>query len=63
MRWRATIQYRADDATVDVTSELEELRDLHQFVERGPHWDTIIKIEIVRINHVAGLTLEQAEKL
>ena len=65
MRWQATIHYRADHATVDVVHDLNEIMDLHDLVERGPHWDTIEKIEIVRINHCTSdaLTVEQAEKL
>lgn len=45
--------------------ELSELSELHDFVERGPHWDTIEKIEVFRVNHVssANLTVEQAERL
>lgn len=64
-RWQATVQYRADHATVDVVHDIEELHDLHPLIERGPHWDTIIKIEIVRVNHVTGAdpTVEQAEKI
>ena len=65
VRWQVTVQYRADHATVDVTHDLEEISDLHPLIERGPHWDTIVKIEIVRVNHVTGadLTVERAEKL
>jgi hypothetical protein len=64
-RWRATVYYRADHGTVDVTHELEELADLHKLVERGPHWDSIERIEIVRINHVTSeaLTVEAATDL
>ena len=61
-RWRATVYYRTDNGTVDVQRSLGELHDLHDFVEAGPHWDTIEKIEIVRVNHIeaADLTVEQA---
>ena len=65
MRWQATLHYRTDHGAVDIVYELAELMDLHDLVERGPHWDTVEKIEIVRINHVTSetLTVEQAEVL
>jgi hypothetical protein len=64
-RWQATVYYRTDNGTVDVQHLLGELRDLHGFVEAGPHWDTIQRIEIVRIDHceAADLTVEQSAAL
>lgn len=49
-RWLATVIYRTDEGRSSVFHEMEELTELHALVERGPHWDTIEKIEIVRIN-------------
>jgi hypothetical protein len=64
-RWAATIHYRADAGLIDVTHDLDEIEDLHELVERGPHWDTIERIVIVRA--VSGepltLTVEEAERL
>ena len=65
MRWHATVHYRTDHGIADVQHDIAELMDLHDLVERGPHWDTIEKIEIVRINHCTSkmLTVEQAEQM
>lgn len=65
MRWIAVVTYRSDTGPVDVTHDLDELSDLHQLVEAGPHFDTIINISISRINHCddENLTIESAEKL
>lgn len=65
VRWRATVFYRTDGGPVDVVHDLEELADLHEMVERGPHWDTIERIEIVRVNHNTdrALTVERAGDL
>ena len=62
-RWRAVVHYRSEVGTVDVEHWVEELDEIHDLVERGPHWDTIKKITIHRVNHVTGkrLTLEQAK--
>lgn len=64
-RWCATVWYRTDDGLVDVEHWLEELEELHDCVEAGPHWDTIAKIEVKRVNHIEGhtLTIESAENL
>jgi hypothetical protein len=54
-------------AAAPLTGEifLKEIADLHDRIERGPHWDTVELIEVRRINHTdsAQLTLEQAEDL
>lgn len=65
MRWQATVHYRTEHGTADVIHDMEELADIHDLIERGPHWDTIQKIEIFRINHCSSeaLTVEQAEKM
>lgn len=64
-RWRATTHYRTDSGLVDVEHEIRELGEIELIVERGPHWDTIDRIEIVRINHVEdpAMTVEQAKEL
>jgi hypothetical protein len=65
IRWQAVIYYRTANGTVDVTHDLSEIADLHDLVEHGPHWDTVVKIEVVRINHSDSetLTVEQSETL
>lgn len=64
IRWTATVFYRTDSGFVDVTHDLSELEDLHDRVEAGPCWDTIVQIVIARINPVyPGLTVEEAAEL
>ena len=65
VRWKATVWYRTDKGLYGVDYPLEELRDIHERVENGPHWDTVDKIEISRVNHVDSktLTVEQAQEL
>jgi hypothetical protein len=67
LRWHAVVYYRTEEGThtVDVHHDLEELEDLHDLVELGPHWDTVERIEVVRINHCTAedLTIEAAKKL
>lgn len=66
-RWRAEISYRHSDGLNHAPRQvfLEELFQLHDVVEQGPHWDTIEGIQIARINHNESptLTVEQAEQL
>lgn len=65
LRWRAVVTYRHETGPADVEYHLEELFDLHDLVEHGPHWDTIENIRIERINHVDSptLTVEHARTL
>jgi hypothetical protein len=64
MRWQATVIYRTDEGRSSVLRDMGELSELHGIIEGGPHWDTIVKIEIVRINGTSKtLTVEEAGKL
>jgi len=64
-RWRAVIRYHTEAGSVEVTHFLSEIADLHDIVEYGPHWDTVLKIEIFRINHLEDtfLTVEASLRL
>lgn len=64
-RWKATVWYRTDNGLVDVIHMLEELEDIHDLVEAGPHWDTVHEIKIERVSHNTGknLTVEEAALL
>ena len=64
-RWPATVTYCHDAGLVDVPILLREIGDLHDEIEQGPHWDTIEKIEIRRVNHIDSptLTVEQGEEM
>lgn len=63
-RWIAIINYRTNGGTVYVQHELEELADLQDIVERGPHWDAIECIVIARRERAdVSLTVEKAEAL
>ena len=62
--WRATLKYRTDNGPVDVQYDMAELYELYNLVERGPHWDSIIDIRIVRARWSEGpLTVEEAEQM
>ena len=64
IRWLATVHYCTDAGVVGVTHDLDEIGDIQELVEHGPHWDTIDHIEIVRSRkYVDGLTVEKAETL
>ncbi len=61
-RWTATVVYRTTNDPVVVEHKLEEIEDLQKWIDFGPHWDTIIEIRIIHVNHSLSetLTLEQA---
>ena len=61
-RWIAKISYRTDSGINIETHEFEELDELHNIVELGPHWDTIvgIAVNIQRHSDSDMLTVEKA---
>jgi hypothetical protein len=64
MRWHATIFYRTDAGSLDVQHDFEELCELDELVEAGPHWGTIEQIVIKYAGGVeADLTVEEAAAL
>ena len=65
IRWHATAQHRTEAGLLDVEHDLEELAELHCLIERGPHWDSIEKIVILRVNHISdpALTIEASNEL
>jgi hypothetical protein len=61
-RWKATALYRSEAGLIDVEMYLHELADLHDRIERGPHWDTLVHILVERVNRrePESFTIEQA---
>src|SRR5262245_201054 len=56
-RWHAVMRYRTDAGLLDDETLLREIVDLHEWIECGPHWDTIERIEIWPINHTDDASL------
>jgi hypothetical protein len=64
VRWIATVHYRTESGLVDVEHDLEELDELQDLVGRGPNWDAIDRIDIVRADgRERALTVEEANRL
>jgi hypothetical protein len=64
-RWHAVVKYRTDAGLLDVDMYLNEIGDIQDRIESGPHWDIVEIVEIRRINHTdsSKLTLEQSKEL
>ena len=65
LRWNAEIEYRTDAGGELRTVQFEELSELDQVIESGPHWDCIVRC-VVTLNRPAeckDLTLEAALRL
>ena len=63
MRWNATIYYRTDNGLLDNEVQFEEICDLDEYIEAGPHWGAIDRIEIKYAASDNKLTVEQSEQL
>lgn len=46
-RWKAVLEYRTEHGIVDIEHGLEELDELQDIVERGPDWNSLVKITII----------------
>ena len=55
-RWHATVTYRTDAGPLDVPMLLREIGDLQDWIEDGPHWDTIAKSRY-NVNHIDSRNL------
>lgn len=63
-RWKAEVTYRTERGpNLLVTYDFEDLSDLEDLVERGPDWNSIVKIEVTlaRVS-TPGQTIESAER-
>ena len=64
-RWWVEITYRTDKGPCTVEYDMVEIEELHDIVERGPDWNSILDIR-VKLNETTGpvtLTAEQGRKL
>ncbi len=62
-RWKATIVYSTDAGPNEVVHDIEEIDELQLIVERGPDWNSIIKIEIVLQDRWYDVTVEEAKTI
>jgi hypothetical protein len=64
-RWLARVTYRGELGPIEVDHHFEELKELHDLIERGPDWNTIEDI-VIRLNprrtSYPGDTVEKAEE-
>ncbi len=63
MRWCVTAYYRTENGLLDIPYEIDELSDLEEAIERGPHFGTIDRIEVRYAYSDAKLTVEVSETL
>jgi hypothetical protein len=63
-RWKAVLEYRSEHGIVDVEHAMEEPDELQDIVERGPDWNSLVKITIV-LDRVTepDLTVEGSQTL
>ena len=64
-RWRMMVKYRTYHGSLIKRFFLEEIEEAHDIIEGGPHFDTIITIEIDRVNHCSSpaLTIDEAAEM
>ncbi len=65
-RWIVTLKYKTENGVVDIQHHIEELIDIDEIIERGPHFDTLISGTFAinpKRRMIVGLTVEAALEL
>jgi hypothetical protein len=63
-RWIAQINYRFDNGIRGVLIGFEEFGDLGEVIEQGPHWDSVVSINVERLRDAdETMTVEKASSL
>ena len=62
IRWRAVVYYRVKKGIAEAMHDLEDLAQLQDLIARGPHLDTIEKIEVFRVNPITGDSQSDRQK-
>jgi hypothetical protein len=65
-RWIATSTYRSERGPVVVEHYVEEIEELHNLIEHGPDWHSLVDLKVV-LNPLRttypDITMEAAAKL
>lgn len=63
-RWIANITYRFEEGIRGVLIGFEEFADLGEVIEQGPHWDSVVGINIERLRDAdETMTVEKGASL
>ena len=62
-RWKVVLEHRTDFGPIETDFYIEELDEIAGLIERGPDWNTLIRI-VVTLNRITkpDLTVEQWNK-
>lgn len=45
-RWRAVIEYKHHTGPISIEHFFEEIAELHNIIERGPEWKTLVRCTV-----------------
>jgi hypothetical protein len=62
MRWKAVIEYSGDEGPTSVDHYFEEISDLHNIIEHGPDWNTLIRCTVTLNRGDDGAEQDSVEK-
>lgn len=63
MRWLAVVTYRTEAGPLEVPLDFDEIHELDDMIERGPHFGAIEQIVIRYAFQEHATTVEAAEDL
>jgi hypothetical protein len=61
-RWKAVIEYSSEDGPISVDHYLEEISELHNIIEHGPDWNTLIRCTVTLNRTDDGAEQNSVEK-
>jgi hypothetical protein len=61
-RWRAVIEYEHQNGPIVIEHFLEEISDLHNIIERGPEWSTLVRCTVTLNRDDGGGQQNASEK-
>lgn len=61
-RWKAVIEYGHDNGPIVIEHYFEEITDLHNIIEHGPNWNTLIRCTVTLNRHDGGEVQDAKEQ-
>jgi hypothetical protein len=62
-RWKALIEYRAEEGVRSAEHYFEEMSDLHLIIEHGPDWNLLIRCTVTLNRPDDGKEQDSADKV
>ena len=59
-RWKVVATYRSESGPIDVQHDIQELHELHDLIELGPDWNSLVVITLA--DKSSAVSVEEAAR-